>query len=149
MAQRITRAKKKIAAAKVPYRVPETADLPVRLGGVLAVLFLAFNEGYLATGDGDPLRAELTGEAIRLTRVLRQLLPEEPEVAGLLPVVPGRLHHRAGHALLDQMLTQGQDLVGHRPPGRDRLHVLRRPPPATRTHTLASFFEMSNPAHRA
>jgi RNA polymerase sigma-70 factor (ECF subfamily) len=84
MAQRITRAKKKIAAAKVPYRVPEAADLPARLGGVLAVLFLVFNEGYLATGDGDPVRAELTGEAIRLTRILRQLLPEEPEVAGLL-----------------------------------------------------------------
>jgi len=84
MAQRITRAKKKITSAKVPYRVPEAADLPQRLSGVLAVLFLVFNEGYLATGDGDPVRAELTGEAIRLTRILRQLLPEEPEVAGLL-----------------------------------------------------------------
>jgi RNA polymerase sigma-70 factor, ECF subfamily len=84
MAQRITRAKKKIAAAKVPYRVPEAADLPERLGGVLAVLFLVFNEGYLASGDGDPVRAELTTEAIRLTRVLRRLLPEEPEVTGLL-----------------------------------------------------------------
>jgi RNA polymerase sigma-70 factor (ECF subfamily) len=84
MAQRITRAKAKIAAAKVPYRVPEAADLPERLGGVLAVLFLVFNEGYLASGDGDPVRAELTGEAIRLTRILRVLLPEEPEVAGLL-----------------------------------------------------------------
>jgi RNA polymerase sigma-70 factor (ECF subfamily) len=84
MAQRITRAKKKIAAAKVPYRVPEAVDLPERVGGVLAVLFLVFNEGYLATGDGDPVRAELTEEAIRLTRVLRLLLPEEPEVAGLL-----------------------------------------------------------------
>ncbi len=84
MAQRITRAKKKIAAAKVPYRVPEAADLPARLGGVLTVLFLVFNEGYLATGDGDPVRAELTGEAIRLTRILRRLLPEEPEVTGLL-----------------------------------------------------------------
>jgi len=58
MARRITRAKKKIAAAKVPYRVPEAADLPERLRGVLAVLFLVFNEGYLATGDGDPVRAE-------------------------------------------------------------------------------------------
>ena len=82
--QRITRAKKKIAAAKLPYRVPDTADLPARLGDVLAVLFLIFNEGYLATGDGDPIRAELTAEAIRLTRVLRQLMPDEPEVAGLL-----------------------------------------------------------------
>jgi RNA polymerase sigma-70 factor (ECF subfamily) len=84
MAQRITRAKQKIAAAKVPYRVPETADLPGRLGDVLTVLFLVFNEGYLATGDGDPVRADLTGEAIRLARILRRLLPEEPEVAGLL-----------------------------------------------------------------
>ena len=84
MGQRITRAKKKIAAAKVPYRVPETADLPERLSGVLTVLFLIFNEGYLATGDGDPIRAELTGEAIRLTRILRRLMPEEPEVTGLL-----------------------------------------------------------------
>jgi RNA polymerase sigma-70 factor (ECF subfamily) len=84
MGQRITRAKKKIAAAKVPYRVPEAADLPQRLGDVLTVLFLIFNEGYLATGDGDPIRAELTGEAIRLTRLLRQLMPDEPEVTGLL-----------------------------------------------------------------
>ncbi|MDQ1538886.1 MAG: polymerase sigma-70 factor, subfamily, partial [Actinomycetota bacterium] len=84
MAQRITRAKSKIAAAKVPYRVPVAADLPDRLDGVLAVLFLAFNEGYLATGDGDPVRAELTGEAIRLTRILCQLLPKQPEAAGLL-----------------------------------------------------------------
>ena len=87
MAQRITRAKKKIAAAGVPFRVPEAADLPERLGGVLAVLFLVFNEGYLATGDGEPVRAELTGEAIRVARVLRRLLPEEPEVAGLLALL--------------------------------------------------------------
>ena len=84
MGQRITRAKKKIAAANVPYQVPEADDLPERLGGVLAVLFLVFNEGYLASGDGDPVRAELTGEAIRLARILRHLLPEEPEVMGLL-----------------------------------------------------------------
>jgi RNA polymerase sigma-70 factor, ECF subfamily len=87
MAQRITRAKKKIAAAKVPYRVPQAADLPERLDGVLTVLFLVFNEGYLATGEGDPVRAELTGEAIRLTRILRRLLPEEPEVTGLLALL--------------------------------------------------------------
>jgi RNA polymerase sigma-70 factor (ECF subfamily) len=84
MAQRITRAKKKISAAKVPYRVPEARDLPERLGGVLTVLFLVFNEGYLASGEGDPVRAELTGEAIRLARILRELLPGEPEVTGLL-----------------------------------------------------------------
>ena len=84
MAQRITRAKRKIASARVPYRVPEAADLPERLDGVLTVLFLVFNEGYLATGRGEPVRAELTGEAIRLTRILRGLLPEEAEVTGLL-----------------------------------------------------------------
>ncbi|WP_310965029.1 RNA polymerase sigma factor [Nocardioides terrisoli] len=87
IAQRITRAKRKIAAAKVPYRVPEAADLAERLGGVLTVLYLVFNEGYLATGDGSPIRAELTGEAIRLARTLRQLMPAEPEVAGLLALL--------------------------------------------------------------
>jgi RNA polymerase sigma-70 factor (ECF subfamily) len=103
MAQRITRAKKKIAAAKVPYRVPEPADLSERLAGVLAVLFLVFNEGYLATGDGDPVRAELTDEAIRLARVLRQLLPQEPEVAGLLGLmllVDARRESRVRHGQL-------------------------------------------------
>lgn len=87
MAQRITRAKGKVAAARVPYRVPEAADLPERLGGVLTVLFLIVNEGYLASGDGEPVRAELIGEAIRLARTLRRLLPQEPEVAGLLALL--------------------------------------------------------------
>ena len=87
MAQRITRAKKKISAAKVPYRVPEADDLPARLGGVLAVLFLVFNEGYLASSEGEPIRDELTAEAIRLTRILRSLLPSEPEVTGLLALM--------------------------------------------------------------
>jgi len=87
MGQRITRAKNKIAAAKVPYRVPEAADLPRRLGDILTVLFLIFNEGYLATGDGDPIRAELTEEAIRLTRILRRLMPDQPEVTGLLALM--------------------------------------------------------------
>src|SRR6478735_974473 len=83
MAQRITRAKKKIAAAKVPYRVPEAADLTARLAGVLAVVYLVFNEGYLATSGEHSIREDLTGEAIRLGRILRQLLPDQPEVAGL------------------------------------------------------------------
>ena len=87
MAQRITRAKRKIAGAGIPYRVPGLADLPDRLGGVLAVLFLVFNEGYLASGGDTPVRQELTAEAIRLTRVLRSLLPGEPEVAGLLALL--------------------------------------------------------------
>jgi RNA polymerase sigma-70 factor (ECF subfamily) len=87
MAQRITRAKAKIKAAHIPYRVPEAADLPERLKGVLAVIYLVFNEGYLAGSDEDPIRVELTDEAIRLGRVLRQLLPDEGEVVGLLALM--------------------------------------------------------------
>jgi RNA polymerase sigma-70 factor (ECF subfamily) len=88
MGQRITRAKAKIRAARIPYRVPSDEDLPPRLAGVLAVLFLIFNEGYLATGPGtDPLRVDLTTEAIRLARVTRSLLPEDGEVTGLLALM--------------------------------------------------------------
>lgn len=88
MGQRITRAKAKIKAAKIPYRVPAAEDLPTRVSGVLAVLFLVFNEGYLATGpDTDPVRADLTAEAIRLARLIRGLLPADGEVAGLLALM--------------------------------------------------------------
>ncbi|HET7173640.1 MAG TPA: sigma-70 family RNA polymerase sigma factor [Nocardioidaceae bacterium] len=88
MAQRITRAKGKIKAASIPYRVPAAADLPARVSGVLAVLFLVFNEGYLATGpDTDPVRQTLTAEAIRLARLSRALLPDDGEVAGLLALM--------------------------------------------------------------
>ena len=87
MAQRITRAKAKIKAARIPYRVPDHDDVTDRLGGVLAVIYLVFNEGYLAGGGDDPVRAELTAEAIRLGRILRRLLPEEGEVAGLLALM--------------------------------------------------------------
>ena len=88
MARRITRAKDKIAVAGIPYRVPAAEDLPARVSGVLAVLFLVFNEGYLATGPGtDPVRHELTAEAIRLTRLVRALLPDDGEVAGLLALM--------------------------------------------------------------
>ena len=88
MERRITRAKTKIREARIPYRVPSAEDLPARLSGVLAVLFLVFNEGYLATGAGtDPVRRELTEEAIRLTRLIRALLPADGEVAGLLALM--------------------------------------------------------------
>jgi RNA polymerase sigma-70 factor (ECF subfamily) len=88
MGQRLTRAKAKIKAARIPYRVPSAEDLPARLSGVLAVLFLVFNEGYLATGpDTDPVRHDLTAEAIRLTRLVRALMPEDGEVAGLLALM--------------------------------------------------------------
>ncbi|EFL10237.1 sigma-70 region 2 domain-containing protein [Streptomyces sp. AA4] len=88
MGQRITRAKAKIKAARIPYRVPAAEDLPTRVSGVLTVLFLAFNEGYLATGpDTDPVRHDLTAEAIRLTRLVRALLPDDGEVTGLLALM--------------------------------------------------------------
>ncbi len=88
MGQRITRAKAKIKTARIPYRVPSAQDLPARVSGVLAVLFLVFNEGYLATSPGtDPVRQDLTAEAIRLTRLIRALMPEDGEVAGLLALM--------------------------------------------------------------
>jgi len=88
MGQRITRAKAKIKAARIPYRVPSAADLPERISGVLSVLFLVFNEGYLATGpDTDPVRHELTAEAIRLARLIRAEMPDDGEVAGLLALM--------------------------------------------------------------
>ena len=88
MGQRITRAKAKIAAARIPYRVPSAEDLPGRVSGVLSVLFLVFNEGYLATGpDSEPVRHALTAEAIRLTRLIRALIPDDGEVAGLLALM--------------------------------------------------------------
>jgi len=87
MAQRVTRAKAKIKGANIPYRVPSADDLAERLAGVLTVVYLVFNEGYLASAGDEPIRAELTDEAIRLGRVLRSLLPDEPEVTGLLALM--------------------------------------------------------------
>src|SRR5580698_968546 len=88
MEKRITRAKAKIKVARIPYRVPSAEDLPARVSGVLAVLYLVFNEGYLATGPGtDPVRHELTAEAIRLTRLIRALMPDDGEAAGLLALM--------------------------------------------------------------
>jgi RNA polymerase sigma-70 factor, ECF subfamily len=86
--QRITRAKAKIKAAGIPYRVPSAEDLPVRVSGVLAVLFLVFNEGYLASDPAkEAVRSDLTLEAIRLTRLVHALLPSDGEVAGLLALM--------------------------------------------------------------
>jgi RNA polymerase sigma-70 factor (ECF subfamily) len=88
MGRRITRAKAKIKAAKIPYRVPSREDLPARVTGVLAVLYLIFNEGYLASDpETEPVRSDLTAEAIRLTRLVRDLMPEDGEVAGLLALM--------------------------------------------------------------
>ena len=131
MGQRITRAKAKIKAARIPYRVPSAEDLPARVTGVLAVLFLIFNEGYLATGPGtDPVRKDLTAEAIRLTRLIRALLPEDGEVAGLLALMlliearrTARVSARGELVALDEqdrgawdteLITEGHRLVRER-----------------------------------
>jgi RNA polymerase sigma-70 factor (ECF subfamily) len=87
LAQRLVRAKRKIRAAGIPYRVPPRELLPERLGGVLRVLYLVFNEGYAATSGDSLVRRELTAEAIRLARLVVSLLPDEPEAAGLLALM--------------------------------------------------------------
>jgi RNA polymerase sigma-70 factor (ECF subfamily) len=87
MAQRLVRAKNKIKAAKIPYRVPGDADLPDRLRSVLAVVYLVFNEGHVASHRDALVRADLCEEAIRLARLLVRLMPDEPEVHGLLALL--------------------------------------------------------------
>jgi RNA polymerase sigma-70 factor (ECF subfamily) len=88
MGRRITRAKAKIKAAKIPYGVPFREDLPARVTGVLTVLYLIFNEGYVASHPAkEPVRGDLTAEAIRLTRLVRVLLPADGEAAGLLALM--------------------------------------------------------------
>ena len=87
MAQRIVRAKRKIATARIPYRVPPDDELPDRLAGVLAVVYLIFNEGWSASGGDRLVRGELCTEAIRLGRLLHRLMPDDPEVAGLLALM--------------------------------------------------------------
>ena len=131
MGQRITRAKSKIKAAGIPYRVPSSEDLPARTSGVLAVLFLVFNEGYLASApDEEAVRSDLTSEAIRLTRLLRVLLPDDGEVTGLLALMlltearrPARVSASGELVTLDEqdrgawdagLIAEGQALVRER-----------------------------------
>ncbi|KKK04985.1 RNA polymerase sigma factor [Micromonospora sp. HK10] len=140
MGRRITRAKTKIKAARIPYGVPFRDDLPARVSGVLAVLYLIFNEGYLASDPGqEPVRHELTAEAIRLARLVVALLPADGEAAGLLALMLLTEARRAARvspdgelvALRDQdrgawdreLIAEGHALVRARlatgqPPGR-------------------------------
>ncbi|WP_373683950.1 RNA polymerase sigma factor [Micromonospora solifontis] len=87
MAARVTRAKKKIAAARIPYRVPEAAELPERLDAVLTVIHLLFTTGHTAPTGADLVRADLVARAVHLTRMLLALMPDEPEVRGLLALL--------------------------------------------------------------
>jgi len=112
MAQRIVRAKRKIRNAAIPYRVPPANLLPERTAGVLAVLYLLFNEGYSATSGTDMIRAELCAEAIRLARLLTRLLPGEPEAAGLLALMllqDSRREARTDAASGDLVTLEDQD----------------------------------------
>ena len=95
MAKRLVRAKRKISNARIPYRVPRASALPERVPGVLAVLYLVFNEGYSASTGDDLIRRELCDRAVALTQVLAELLPAEPEAKGLLALM---LFHRARQA---------------------------------------------------
>ncbi|GAB2553429.1 RNA polymerase sigma factor [Kribbella endophytica] len=127
MAQRLVRAKAKIRTAGIPYRIPYDADLPERVRGVLAVVYLVFNEGYAASSGDDLVRSDLCTEAIRLGRLLVELMPDEPEAVGLLALMllqhsrtPARtsadgqlipLPEQDRQLWDQQLVAEGQDLV--------------------------------------
>ena len=143
MGQRISRAKAKVRSAGIPFEIPPREELPERASGVLTVLYLVFNEGYLATGDHpEPVRQELVLDAIRLTRLLLTLLPREDEVAGLLALMlfaearrPARVSPDGRLLMLDEqnrsawnhaMIREGDRLIEGaatrgRPPGHYRI----------------------------
>lgn len=144
MQRRLTRAKAAIRTAAVPFRLPDREDLPVRRDAVLRVIYLIFNEGYLAGGGDQPVRADLCDEAVRLARLLHHLLPEDGEVSGLLSLLlltdarrPSRVDTAGQLVRLDaqdrsrwddRLLRQGRELIRARiasgqPPGPYQLQA--------------------------
>jgi RNA polymerase sigma factor (sigma-70 family) len=143
MAARLTRAKKKIAAAKIPYRVPPAEELPARLTGVLGVVHLVFTTGHTAPVSDDLVRRDLVERALDLARMLRLLLPQDPDVAGLLALIlltdarrntrvdrTGRLllleeqdRSQWNAAEIREGLSLVREAAGYRPPGRYALQA--------------------------
>jgi RNA polymerase sigma-70 factor (ECF subfamily) len=127
LAQRLSRAKAKIRDANIPYRVPEADELPARVGAVLAVVYLIFNEGYSTTSGEEVLRAELCDEAIRLGRLLAMLLPQDSEVLGLLALmllIDARREARTAGG--DMVLLSDQDRALWNEPQLDEGRALLR-----------------------
>jgi RNA polymerase sigma factor (sigma-70 family) len=160
MAKRLTRAKQKIAQARIPYRVPQARELPDRLAGVAATLYLIFNEGYTAGAGAELVRVPLTAEAIRLARLLAGLMPDEPTVLGLLALM--LLHDARRGTRLDEAgvpvlladqdrtrwdaaaIKEGVELVGaalRRTPDRPDPYVVQAAIAAC--HALAPSFEQT------
>ncbi len=144
MAKRLTRAKQKIARAGIPFRIPAAAELPARVQGVAACVYLLFNEGYAATAGADPIRPALADEAVRLGRLLHGLMPDEPALTGLLALMllqdsrrPARVDADGELVLLadqdrsrwrKEMIREGVELLGEglaRTPDRPDPYVVQ------------------------
>jgi RNA polymerase sigma factor (sigma-70 family) len=161
MAKRLTRAKQKIAQAGIPYRVPAAEELPGRLAGVAATVYLIFNEGYAAGAGEDLVRVALTSEAVRLARLLVELMPDEPTVLGLLALL--LLHDARRDARVDgnglpvlladqdrarwdtEAINEGVELIGtalRRTPDRPDPYVVQAAVAAC--HALAPSYAETN-----
>ncbi|MGV8965089.1 MAG: RNA polymerase sigma factor [Cellulomonas sp.] len=161
MLKRLTRAKQKISRAGIPFRIPAAAELPGRVVGVAACVYLMFNEGYAATSGDDPLRRDLLDEAIRLGRILHSLLPDDASLTGLLALM--LLHDSRRHARVDadgelvlladqdrsrwsrDQIREGVELLGEglaRTPARADPYVVQAAIAAC--HALAARYELTS-----